>query len=104
MTLRLPKDKFTGEDLVEIYRAFCTIYDLAFTDKDEQFIREKGIRELAEGCFERHPRIGTKFFIQNQGSYIEFHVSGSPTEENWEEKDQQFQELARQYLQKNRSD
>ncbi|MFA4820295.1 MAG: hypothetical protein WC613_05055 [Candidatus Aenigmatarchaeota archaeon] len=98
--LPLHPNQVSVEDLVEIYRAFCTSFDIRVTPRDERFMRTRGIEDLHDGHLDYRPYMGAKFFGQKFGKSTQFHGYSFPEDTDWQGKDKRFQELVLQYLSK----
>ena len=91
--LPLQPSQVSVDDLVEIYKAFCTSFDIQLTPRHKRFMRARGIEDLHEGHLDYGPYMGAKFIGQKIGNSTQFYGYSIPEDSDWQAKDRRFQEL-----------
>jgi len=88
-----PED-LSEEDLCEIFKLFCKTYDIKYSEKDEEFIKNRGIKNLMNNSGIDYLLNGDiTFFGQITGPCIT--LSFYPSDK---EKDEQIKKLVQEYL------
>ena|SRR3989344_5112505 len=97
LKLLIAPDGISVDELIKIYTLFCEAYKIEVDERDEQFLRTRGIKDLHKGHLDYRPSVGAKFFGQRIGNTIQFHGYSYPDDPEWKAKDEQFIKLFIQY-------
>jgi hypothetical protein len=98
--LCLPSESLSEDDLVEVFKRFCTAFEIEFFENDEREIRRRGIDDFtSESEFEYRAGIGIKFYAKRVSEKkIRFHGYVSSDGSDSEPRDAKFQELVLEYF------
>jgi hypothetical protein len=98
--LCLPVKSISEDDLVEVFKRFCTAFDIEFFERDEREVRRRGIDDLIfDSEFEYRVAIGIKFYAKSVSEkQIRFHGNFSSDNSNSESQNARFQELVLEYF------
>lgn len=99
---RVKFEGMTTEDIIEVYRIFCSTYGITSTDKDEEILRLHGVEPLNSpgGFIDYKPYDGAQFLCTRTGD--EVHFVGHCRRYDYKEKSKNMtlQEKIRDYFEK----